>query len=37
MSTVLSEVLAANRKYSESFGEKANLALPPARRFAVLT
>jgi carbonic anhydrase len=37
MSSVLNEVLAANRKYSESFGEKANLALPPARRFAVLT
>ena len=37
MSTVLSEVLTANQKYSESFGEKANLALPPARRFAVLT
>jgi len=37
MSTVLNEVLTANRKYSESFGDKANLALPPARRFAVLT
>jgi carbonic anhydrase len=37
MSSILNEVLAANRKYSESFGEKANLALPPARRFAVLT
>ena len=37
MSSVLNEVLAANRKYSESFGEKANLALPPARHFAVLT
>jgi len=37
MSTVLSEVLIANEKYSDSFGEKANLALPPARRFAVLT
>jgi carbonic anhydrase len=37
MSSILSEVLSANRKYSESFGEKANLALPPARRFAVLT
>jgi carbonic anhydrase len=37
MSTVLSEVLTANQKYSDSFGEKANLALPPARRFAVLT
>jgi carbonic anhydrase len=37
MSTILSEVLTANRKYTESFGEKTNLALPPARRFAVLT
>jgi carbonic anhydrase len=37
MSSVLDEVLAANRTYSESFGEKANLALPPARRFAILT
>jgi carbonic anhydrase len=35
--TVLSEVLAANQEYSSSFGEKGNLALPPARRFAVLT
>jgi carbonic anhydrase len=37
MSSVLSEVLAANQKYSASFGEKTNLALPPARKFAVLT
>jgi carbonic anhydrase len=37
MSTVLNEVIAANQEYSTSFGEKANLALPPARRFAVLT
>ena len=37
MSTVLEEVLAANQQYSASFGEKASLALPPARRFAVLT
>jgi carbonic anhydrase len=37
MSSILDEVLAANRKYSESFGEKAKLALPPARRFAILT
>jgi len=37
MSTILDEVLAANRKYSETFGDKTNLALPPARRFAVLT
>jgi carbonic anhydrase len=37
MSQVLDEVLAANHEYSESFGEKSKLALPPARRFAVLT
>ena len=37
MSSVLKEVLAANKKYSESFGDKAKLALPPARHFAVLT
>jgi carbonic anhydrase len=37
MSKVLSEVLAANEKYSSAFGEKADLAMPPARRFAVLT
>ncbi len=37
MSSVLNEVLTANRKYSESFGEKASLTLPPARHFAVLT
>jgi carbonic anhydrase len=37
MSTIVDEVLAANEKYSASFGEKANLALPPARHFAVLT
>ncbi|HEY1985802.1 MAG TPA: carbonic anhydrase [Terracidiphilus sp.] len=37
MSKILDEVLAANQKYSASFGEKASLALPPARHFAVLT
>jgi len=37
MSSVLKEVLAANKKYSESFGDKTKLALPPARHFAVLT
>jgi carbonic anhydrase len=37
MSTILSDVLSANQQYSASFGDKANLALPPARRFAVLT
>jgi carbonic anhydrase len=37
MSSVLDEVLEANRHYSASFGEKGKLALPPARRFAILT
>src|ERR1700687_724387 len=37
MSTVLSEVLAANATYASKFGAKADLALPPARRFAILT
>jgi carbonic anhydrase len=37
MSTVLKEVLAANAAYAASFGAKSSLALPPARRFAILT
>ena len=37
MSEVLDEVLAANTAYADSFGAKADLALPPARRFAILT
>jgi carbonic anhydrase len=37
MSKVHSEVLEANAKYSANFGDKGKLALPPARRFAVLT
>ncbi|HTD55831.1 MAG TPA: carbonic anhydrase [Silvibacterium sp.] len=37
MSDVLNEVLNANREYSQHFGEKGKLPLPPARRFAVLT
>lgn len=37
MSTVLEDVLAANASYAASFGAKADLALPPARRFAILT
>lgn len=37
MSEVLKQVLAANRKYTESFQDKGKLAMPPARRFAVLT
>ena len=37
MSKVVEEVLSANAKYQESFGDKGKLALPPARRFAILT
>ena len=37
MSKILSEVLQANANYSANFGEKGKLALPPARRFAILT
>jgi carbonic anhydrase len=37
MSKILSEVLASNRAYATSFGDKGKLALPPARRFAILT
>jgi len=37
MSKILDEVLQANKNYAENFGEKGKLALPPARRFAVLT
>jgi len=37
MSTIVDQVLAANQKYSASFGEKAELAMPPGRHFAVLT
>lgn len=37
MSQVLQEVLQANQRYAESFGDKASLGLPPARRFAILT
>ena len=37
MSQVLNDVLEANQRYASDFGEKASLALPPARRFAVLT
>jgi carbonic anhydrase len=37
MSAVLNEVLAANAAYASAFGEKGRLAMPPARRFAILT
>jgi carbonic anhydrase len=37
MSVVLDEVLAANAEYAANYGEKSKLAIPPARRFAILT
>jgi len=37
MATVREEVLAANERYARNFGDKARLAMPPARRFAILT
>ena len=37
MSSVLNEVLAANETYAAEFGDRGSLALPPARKFAVLT
>jgi carbonic anhydrase len=37
MSSILEQVLAANQRYAASFGDKAKLAMPPARRFAILT
>ncbi len=35
--SVLPEVLAANEAYAAEFGDKGQLALPPARQFAILT
>jgi carbonic anhydrase len=35
--SVQPEVLKANEAYAANFGEKGSLALPPARRFAILT
>src|SRR6201993_5186977 len=37
MSRILEEVLSANSVYRENFGAKGRLAMPPARRFAILT
>ncbi len=35
--SIRDEVLQANEAYAASFGDKAALAMPPARRFAILT
>lgn len=37
MSQIKEQVLAANADYVADFGDKADLALPPARGFAILT
>ena len=37
MSKILNEVLSANRDYVNNFGDKGELALPPARQFDILT
>ncbi len=37
MSRIVDEVLKANEQYSQNFGERGKLALPPARGFAILT
>jgi carbonic anhydrase len=37
MSKILNEVLAANARYADNFGDKSELPMPPGRRFAILT
>ena len=37
MSKIVDEVMAANNAYVAGFGKKGELALPPARGFAILT
>jgi len=37
MNTVLNDVILANKKYAASFGDKKDLAMPPAKHFAILT
>ncbi len=37
MSDNLNSILDANSRYASSFGERGNLAMPPARKFAILT
>ena len=37
MSQTYNQVMAANHRYAERFGEKANLPMPPAKHFAILT
>lgn len=37
MTKVVDDIVAANETYAAEFGDKGSLALPPARRFAILT
>jgi carbonic anhydrase len=37
MTRVAQQIIEANQRYASTFGDKAKLAMPPARRFAVLT
>lgn len=37
MTPIEKEVLSANEVYARSFGDRGKLAMPPARRFAILT
>ncbi|HEX6999926.1 MAG TPA: carbonic anhydrase [Gammaproteobacteria bacterium] len=37
MSRITEEILQANRRYAAEFGNKGELAMPPARKFAILT
>ncbi len=37
MSTLVTELLDANKQYATTFGAKADLPMPPGRHFAVLT
>jgi len=37
MSKIREEVLRANEEYAKTFGDKSQLALPPARQFSILT
>jgi len=37
MSKIVEEVTAANADYASGFGDKGKLAMPPRRRFAILT
>lgn len=37
MTNIVDEVMTANQAYAADFGDKGALAMPPARRFAILT